>query len=233
MISTDNSITRCADAVSLIDEYLLTNQKSGSYNRWLERYTKHPSEHDDAFLFGKLVQAMFSGGMKGEVVDNWMPRMEEAFHGWDVRWITTLSETDVDSLAASGNVIAHRQKLKAVVSNAKTVLALISSYGSFGRYLSAFDDIAEMSADLSSRFSYRREVTTEDFLRNVGFDTAKPDRHLTRWLKRMQAIDEAASPDQVLDMIYTIAEAAKVSRAKFDSAIYLFCADRNDVLVNG
>ncbi len=49
----------------------------------------------------------------------------------------------------------------------------------------------------------------------------------------MQAIDDDASPDQVLDMIYAIAEAAKVSRAKFDSAIYLFCADRNDVLEKG
>jgi 3-methyladenine DNA glycosylase Tag len=232
-MSIDNSITRCADAVSLIDSFLLTNQKSDSYNRWLERYTKHPSEHDDAFLFGKLVQAIFSGGMKGEVVDNWMPRMEEVFHNWDVEWISRLSAHDVELLATSGKVIANRTKLNAVVSNAGTVVGLISSYGSFGRYLASFEDIASMSKDLANRFTYLGEVTTEDFLRNIGFDTAKPDRHLTRWLKRMRAIDDAASPDQVLDMIYTIAEAAKVTRAKFDSAIYLFCADRNDVLESG
>lgn len=232
-MSIKNSIIRCADAVRVIDDFLVENQKYDSYNRWLERYRKQPSEHNDAFLFGKLVQAIFSGGMKGEVVDNWMQRMEEVFHGWDVEWISKLSAHDVELLVKSGKVIKNYRKLNAIVSNAKTVLGLKSNYGSFGRYLASFTSISSMSTELRNRFVFLGEVTTEDFLRNIGFDTAKPDRHLTRWLKRMQAIDDATSLDQVLDTISAIAEAAKVSRAKFDSIIYLFCADRKDVLERG
>lgn len=232
-MSNDNSFARCAEAVSLIDKFLRTNQKSNSYNRWLERYIKHPSEHDDTFLFGKLVQAIFSGGMKGEVVDNWMPRIEEAFHNWDVGWISRLSANDLERLASSGKVIANHPKLKAIVSNAETVVGLIANFGSFGKYLASFDDIASLSKDIANRFTYLGEVTTEDFLRNIGFDTAKPDRHLTRWLMRMGATEDEASPDQVLEVIYEIAEAANTTRSKLDSAIYLFCADRNDVLVSG
>ena len=80
-------IARCARAVVCINNYLLENQKGGAYDRWLKRYARHPSEHDDAFLFGRLVQAMFSGGMSGQVIDTWIPRMEKALHAWDVRRI--------------------------------------------------------------------------------------------------------------------------------------------------
>jgi 3-methyladenine DNA glycosylase Tag len=229
----DNFIARCADAVSRIDNYLLSHQKSGAYDRWLERYAKRPSQHDDAFLFGKLIQAIFSGGMKGQVVDDWIPRMEKAFHGWDVHSIVQFSDSELEMLAASGAVIANRPKLKAVVSNAKTVVDLISRYGSFGRYLASFEHISALSEDLSGRFSFLGPVTTEDFLRNIGFDTAKPDRHLTRWLTRMQAIDSGATLDQVLEATRAIADAANLSKARFDAAIYLFCADRDDVIPAG
>jgi len=231
-MSIENSINRCADAVSIINGYLLANQKSDSYNRWLERYSKHPSEHDDRFLFGKLAQAIFSGGMNGEVVDNWMPRMEEVFHGWNVEWISKLSAKDIESIAKSGKVIANHSKLKAVVSNARFVISLKSKYSSFGQYLASFKSPVLRSTELANRFAYLGEVTTEDFLRNIGFDTAKPDRHLTRFLERMQAID-SATPGKVLEVTYLIAEAAKLSHAKYDAIIYLFCADRHDVLENG
>ncbi len=233
-MSFDDSITRCVDAFFLIDDYLKINQKSDNYSRWLERYQKSPSEHDDCFLFGKLVQAMFSGGMNGQVVDRWMPRMEEAFYNWDVARISKMYVQDVELLAASGKVIANRPKLNAVVSNAKIVLNLISNYGSFGKYLTSFNNVASLSENITKiqRFLYLGEVTTEDFLRNIGFDTAKPDRHLTRWLERMAAIDMGESTEQILEAIYTIADAAEVRRAVFDAAIYLFCADRDDVLLN-
>lgn len=231
-MSIENHINRCTDAVSIINGYLLANQKSDSYNRWLERYSKHPSEHDDGFLFGKLAQAIFSGGLNGKVVDNWMPRMEEVFHGWNVEWISKLSAKDIELIAKSGQVLANRPKLKAVISNARIVIGLKSKYGSFGQYLASFKSPVLRSTELANRFAYLGEVTTEDFLRNIGFDTAKPDRHLTRWLERMQAID-SATPGKVLEVIYLIAEAAKLSHAKYDAIIYLFCADRHDVLEKG
>lgn len=231
-MTIENHIKRCADAVSLINDYLLDNQISDSYIRWLERYSKNPSEHDDGFLFGKLTQAIFSGGMNGKVVDNWMPRMEEAFHGWNVEWISKLSAKDIELLAQSGQVLAHRPKLNAVISNARIVIGLKSKYGSFGKYLTSFKSPILRSTELANRFAYLGEVTTEDFLRNIGFDTAKPDRHLTRWLERMLAID-SATPGKVLEVIYLIAETAKLSYSKYDAIMYLFCADRNDVLANG
>lgn len=230
----DSVTVRCAEAVVRIDQYLRRHQKSGAYEQWLARYTKNPSDHDDAFLFGKLVQAMFSGGMKGQVVDAWMPRMEKAFHQWDVHAIAGLSDEDLDRLARSGEVIANRAKLKGVVSNARMVLGLNDRHGSFGRYIRSFHTVGDLSQDLSRRFSHLGEVTTEDFLRNIGFDTIKPDRHVTRWLTRMGAV---ASPDasakEVLEVSKRIADAAKLSKAHFDAAIYLFCADRDDVIAGG
>lgn len=130
-------------------------------------------------------------------------------------------------------MIRHLGKLKAIVSNARTVSELIAQYGSFGNYLAKFETVPALAFDLSGRFAYLSETTTEDFLRNVGFDTAKPDRHLTRWLERMKAIHERTLPKQVLEVARIVANAACLSRANFDSAIYLFCADRRDVISGG
>lgn len=233
MLSYD-SITRCVEAFFLIDDYLKINQKSGSYSRWLERYQKSPAEHTDCFLFGKVVQAMFSGGMNGKVVDAWMPRMEEAFYNWDVARISKMTEQDVELLASSGKVIANLGKLKAIVFNAKIVLKLTCEHGSFGGYIVSFESVSSLSKDIVTvqKFRYLGPVTTEDFLRNIGVDTAKPDRHLTRWLERMAAIKSEEPTERVLEVICTIADTAKVRRARFDSATYLFCADRDDVLVD-
>lgn len=232
-MSAGASVEKGAQAVSMIDGFLINKQRDGKYDRWLERYTKAPNEHDDFYLFGKLVQAMFSGGMKGEVVDQKMPSMAKAFHNWDIRWIASLSEQDILTVAELPGVIGNKPKLRGVVSNAKRVCDIVSDHGSFGEYLCSFDSVKRLAKDLSSRFSYLGPVTTEDFLRNIGFDTAKPDRHLQRWLGRMGIIDSSASSDEVINMLYDIAEAADMSRAHVDSAIYLFCADRSDVLAEG
>lgn len=229
----ENVLVRCAQAVGRIDAYLLSEQKSDAYDVWLERYSKPPREHDDAFLFGKLVQAMFSGGMNGQVVDAWMPRMQRAFYEWDVQPIAQLSHTDVEQLATAGAVIANRPKLHAVVQNARTVVALVARYGSLGDYLDSFDSLSRLSEELVQRFTFLGSVTVEDFLRNVGFDTAKPDRHLTRWLTRMGAVDAGATVEQVLNVSKRVAEVAQLPKARFDAAIYLFCADRDDVISGG
>ena len=229
----DSMVWRCAQAVIGIDAYLLRQQKSGGYNTWLERYTKNPSEYDDTFLFGKLVQAMFSGGMKGQVVDAWMPRMQRAFHEWNMHSIARLSDADLEQLARSGAVIANRPKLHAVVQNARAAVALAAHYGSFGGYLASFDSVSRLSEDLAQRFTYLGSVTVEDFLRNVGFDTAKPDRHLTRWLTRMGVVEAGATVEQVLNVSKSVADTAQLPKGRFDAAIYLFCADRDDVISGG
>ncbi len=229
----DNSLSRCSEALHLIDAYLLHHQRNGAYDLFLGRYKKRPGDHDDAFLFGKLVQAMFSGGFNGQTVDAWMPRMERAFHNWDFYRIAELDVREIKELAASGQVIGNLPKLKAVVRNATAAVALTQQHGTFGRYLTSFPSISALSMDIANRFKFLGEVTTQDFLKNVGFDAVKPDRHVTRWLTRMGALGAHSSPDEVLDAMRTIADAAKMTKAKADAAVYLFCADRNDVLSGG
>jgi 3-methyladenine DNA glycosylase Tag len=229
----DSIISRCAQALNVIDAYLICHQNGRSYDHWLNRYTKAPADHDDAFLFGKLVQAMFSGGFKGHTVDVWIPRMESAFYDWDIRRIAELNASQIEEIAASGQVIRNLDKLRAVAKNAATALGLIQQYGSFGRYLMSFPNISALVSDISVRFDFLGDVTTQDFLRNVGFDTAKPDRHITRWLNRMGALSIDASPAEVLDTVQSIAAAAQMTKPKADAIVYLFCADRSDVLPSG
>lgn len=49
----------------------------------------------------------------------------------------------------------------------------------------------------------------------------------------MNIVDDSYEVNQILNTVHAISDAAKISRARFDSAIYLFCADRKDVLESG
>lgn len=227
-----SSINRCSEAVVNIDTFLKKNQIPGTYDEWLSRYSADPTRHEDSFIFGKLVQSMLSGGMKGIVVDKWMPKISRSFRNWDVDYVAEMTIQDINILIKKELIFNNPPKMSAIVGNAKIFKRLISKHGTYGHYLKSFSNLQTLKSDLQ-QFDYIGPVTAEDFLRNIGFDTAKPDRHLTRWLTRMGAIERDPDVNQTILLIDTISNQADIPRATFDAAIYLFCADRKDVLDSG
>jgi DNA-3-methyladenine glycosylase I len=151
--------------VTAIESYLRENCFPGAYERWLERYNVPVSERNDRFLFEKLVQATFSGGMRGVVVDQKMPTMGVLFDSWDPSKISQYTPSILEQKSDSPNVIRNKPKLAAIVYNARVICQLREKYGSFGKFLTSFD-FETLVGELIRRFEYLGPVTVHDFLRN-------------------------------------------------------------------
>lgn len=212
-----------------IEKYLRKNSIADAYERWLDRYSITVSERSDLFLFEKLVQAIFSGGMKGVIVDQKMPGMGIVFDNWDPFEIAKYDSYILSQKSQSPEVIRNKPKLKAMVNNARIVCRLAEQYGSFGKYLSSLD-FETLKTELPRRFIYLGPVTVHDFLRNIGFDTIKPDRHVMRWYRRTGLFSDEMTDLEKFTIIKSAAKKAGLSLARLDSIIYLFCASRNDVI---
>lgn len=231
-ISIASERSDIAAIVKSIEQYIEYHAIPGIYQKWLDRYRIPPSDRDDAFLFEMLVQAMFSAGMSGEIVDNKMPQMKEIFDKWDVERIAQYTDDDIERRRVMHQVIGHRSKLKAIVTNARKVLTIRKNHGSFGKYLYSFNnDYDRLTGALTNSFSWIKHVTVHDFLRNIGFETIKPDRHVTRWLTRMGFLSiQEASEEKVRSVASEVAKRIGISLPRLDAIIYLFCADRHDVI---
>ena len=119
--------------VSFIESYLRDNSVGDAYRRWLERYSVLVSDRDDQFLFEKMVQAMFSGGMSGFVVDEKMPSMGVVFDNWDPAKIAEYSPGTLERKTGASGVIRHKGKLMAMIANAVDVVQISHMPGEKGK----------------------------------------------------------------------------------------------------
>jgi 3-methyladenine DNA glycosylase Tag len=82
-----------------------------------------------------MSKAVFQSGISWRVVEAKWPSTRKAFHDFDVRRVASLSERDLDALAADTRVIRNRKKLEAIAGNAARMLELEAEHGSFKKYL--------------------------------------------------------------------------------------------------
>jgi hypothetical protein len=75
------------------------------------------------------------------------------------------------------------------------------------------------------------EALVWEYIRNVGYDGAKPDTHIRRFLgqgRMGESRHEEASIAEALDQIDKLAAEVKKSRAWVDSVIWTFCANSEE-----
>ena len=123
--------------VSFIESYLRDNSVGDAYRRWLERYSVLVSDRDDQFLFEKMVQAMFSGGMSGFVVDEKMPSMGVVFDNWDPAKIAEYSPGTLERKTGASGVIRHKGKSHNK-SNFTIAILLNATHGSRTQFGTTF-----------------------------------------------------------------------------------------------
>jgi len=220
--------------VLLIDGHLRDLSVKGAYESWAERLDTDTSNYDE-FLFGMLVQAVFSGGMKGQIVDAAMPVLKNACFGWNINKVASLTESDLKEIANIPGAIGNMPKLRVMRDNAKKVLNLQESFGSFSNFLKSFSSVDQLADALSNnkskfKFKYIANVTVYDFLRNTGFASIKPDRHVMRFFQRIGLLSEPATEQLTITTASQFASNAGIALPILDGLIYLFCGDRPDVV---
>lgn len=96
--------------------------------------------HDDKKLFKMLILEGKQAGLSWATILKKMDTLCEAFDDFDPAVLVTYDAAKIESLLQNDGIIRNRQKVNAVVSNAKAYFQLCAEVGSFEHYLWSFID---------------------------------------------------------------------------------------------
>lgn len=127
---------------------------------------------DDAVL-SLMAKGVFRAGFNWRVVENKWPGMEAAFHGFSVERVATMDSDDVEALVADPAVIRNRQRIWAVIENARWMLDIREAHHSFGRYVANWpsEEIVDLWQEMKAHGKRLGGATAQYFLRELGKDT--------------------------------------------------------------
>ena len=93
---------------------------------------------DDDYLFEILVLVNFQTGLSWEIMLKKREDFRKAFDGFDVEKIACYDEKRIEELLKNENIIRNKNKIKAVINNAKVFIKIQEDYGSFYDYIKTF-----------------------------------------------------------------------------------------------
>jgi len=96
--------------------------------------------HDDRKLFKLLILEGKQAGLSWATILKKMDTLCEAFDDFDPSILITYDEEKIESLLQNEGIIRHKQKVNAVVSNAKAYFKLCEEFESLDNYLWSFVD---------------------------------------------------------------------------------------------
>ncbi|MCU5746068.1 DNA-3-methyladenine glycosylase I [Staphylococcus sp. SQ8-PEA] len=91
--------------------------------------------YDSRALFELLALESQHAGLSWLTILKKKASYERAFHNFDPQRISQMTSNDIDRLMNFPDIIHHRKKLEAIVSQAKGYLKIEESYESFSRFL--------------------------------------------------------------------------------------------------
>ena len=111
-----------------------------------------------------MSKSVFQPGMSWRVVEAKWPEIRKAYHSFDPVSVAQFTESEIDDLATDKRVIRNRRKLEAVVANARRMLELDETHGSFRDYLRSHGGFEETVADLRKQFRFVGDSGAYHFL---------------------------------------------------------------------
>ena len=138
---------------------------------------------EDDYLFEILVLVNFQTGLSWEIMLKKREDFRIAFDGFDVEKIACYDEKRMEELLKNENIIRNKNKINAVVNNAKVFIKIQEDYGSFYDYIKTFtkgqifherglteSELSRtMVKDLEKRgMKYLGPITMYSYLQTVG-----------------------------------------------------------------
>ena len=94
---------------------------------------------DDRRLFEKISLEGFQAGLSWLTILRKRENFREAFVGFDFEKIARFGKRDVGKLLKNAGIVRHRQKIEAVINNARRALELAEERGSLAAYFWSFE----------------------------------------------------------------------------------------------
>lgn len=126
---------------------------------------------DDAALFERLLLEINQAGLSWETMLKKRETMRRAYAGFDPERVAAFDDADRARLLADPGVIRNRLKVNAAIENARRVLALRASHGSFAAWLDAHHprDLAAWRRLFKATFVFTGGEIVRELLVSTGY----------------------------------------------------------------
>ncbi len=126
---------------------------------------------DDNRLFERLVLEINQAGLSWLTILKKKAAFQNAFDGFDVATVANYGEEDRKRLLADAGIIRNRLKVNAAIENARTILQLQQSHGSFANWIEEQHPLskAEWVKLFKKTFKFTGGEITGEFLMSIGY----------------------------------------------------------------
>jgi DNA-3-methyladenine glycosylase I len=129
-----------------------------------------PVESDDA-LFERLVLEINQAGLSWETILKKQESFHAAYDHFEIAKVAAYGESDVARLLADPGIIRNKLKVRAAVTNAKKILELQATHGSFKAWLEAHhpQEKAAWVTLFKKTFTFTGGEIVGEFLMSCGY----------------------------------------------------------------
>lgn len=123
------------------------------------------------------------------------------FHFPNIETVAKYGEQELKVILEDENMIKHPGKLKSIVKNANICLDLVKEFGSVHNYLESLnpnEDLKNFYNVVKNKFAHLGEITTFQFMADIGLSVEKPDPVLSRTFERIGLIDD---PEDIWEIV--------------------------------
>lgn len=126
---------------------------------------------DDSVLFERLVLEMNQAGLSWLIILKKRSAFRRAFDGFRIDRVAAYGDAERARLLADAGIVRNRRKVDAAIENARRVLALRESRGSFAGWLDAHHPRSkdEWIALFKDTFVFTGREITAEFLLSTGY----------------------------------------------------------------
>ena len=126
---------------------------------------------DDSVLFERLVLEMNQAGLSWLVILKKRQAFRRAFDGFRIDRVAAYGDAERARLLADAGIVRNRRKVAAAIENARRVLALRESHGSFAGWLDAHHPRSkdEWVGLFKNTFVFTGPEITAEFLLSTGY----------------------------------------------------------------
>ncbi|RFS14366.1 DNA-3-methyladenine glycosylase I [Emticicia sp. C21] len=127
--------------------------------------------HDDNELFGRLIMEINQAGLSWETILRKEQSFRTAYDNFNLEIVANYTEADRERLMADGGIIRNRLKINAAIENARTILALQQTHGSFEKWLEANHPRTkdEWVKLFKKTFRFTGGEIVNEFLMSIGY----------------------------------------------------------------
>lgn len=126
---------------------------------------------DESVLFERLTLEINQAGLSWLTILRKRDAFRAAFAWFEVDRVAAFGPADVERLLADPGIVRNRQKIDAVIANARRIQELRGSHGSFDGWLQANHplSLAEWTKLFRQNFRFTGGLIVNEFLMSLGY----------------------------------------------------------------